>query len=127
MGGGVLAAKVIRRTLDENGKVMGKHSDNLILNTLMYDVEFPDGTIRPYTANAISNNIYAQVDLEGIRTNIIDEILDHCTYGHSVSKNYQHFITKRGRQHLRKTTEGWKLLIAMKDGTEQWFPLKYLK
>ena len=29
---------------------MGKHSENPILNTLMDDVEFPDGTIRPYAA-----------------------------------------------------------------------------
>ena len=96
----ILAAKVICHTLDENGKVMGKHSDNPILNTLMYDVEFPDVTIHPYSANVISNNIYAQVDSEGIRTNIIDAIIDHCTNGNSVLKNEQYFIKKRGRQQL---------------------------
>ena len=95
---------------------MGKHSDNLILNTLMYDIDLPDGTIRPYAANVIADNIYAQVDSERIWTNIIDAIIDHCNDGHAVSKN---------DQHLRKTTSGWKLLIAMKDGSEQWFPLKY--
>ena len=58
----LLGAKVIRHTLDENGKVMGKPSDNPILNTLMYDVELPDGTIRPYSASVIADNIYAQVD-----------------------------------------------------------------
>ena len=41
---------------------MGKNSDNPILNTLMYDVELPDGTIRLYTANVIADNIYAQID-----------------------------------------------------------------
>ena len=82
----------------------------------MYDVELPDGTIRPYSANVIADNIYAQVDSEVIRTKIIDAILDRCTDGHAVSKNDQYFITKRGRQHLCKTTSGWKLLIAMKDG-----------
>ena len=84
-----LAAKVICRTLDENGKVMGKQSDNPILSTLMYDVEFPYGTIRPYAVNFIANNIYAQVDSEGIRTNIIDAIIDRCTNGHTFSKNDQ--------------------------------------
>ena len=93
---------------------MGKHGDNPILNTLMYDVEFPDGTICPYTENVIADNIYAQVDSEGIRTNIIDAIIDHFTDGNGVSKNDQYFITKRGHQHLRKTTSGWKLIIAMK-------------
>ena len=33
-GDELLATKIIRRTLDENGKVMSKHSDNQILNTL---------------------------------------------------------------------------------------------
>ena len=79
-----LAAKVICRTLDENGKVMGKQSDNPILSTLMYDVEFPYGTIRPYAVNFIANNIYAQVDSEGILTNIIDVIIDNCTDGNAV-------------------------------------------
>ena len=115
----LLAARVIRRTLDENRKIMSKHSDNSILNTLMYDVEFPDGTVRPYAANVIADKIYAQVDLEGTQTNIIDTIIDHCTYGHAVLKNDQYLVTKRGRQHLRNTTAGWKLLIAMEDGSEQ--------
>ena len=93
----------------------------------MYDVEFPDGTIRPYAANAIADNIYAQVDSEGILTNIIDAIIDQCTNGNAVSKNDQYFITKCGLQHLRKTTAGWKLLITMKDDSEQLFPSKDLK
>ena len=58
----LLATKIIRCTLDENGKVLGKHSSNPILNTLMYGVELPYGTIRPYAENVIANNIYAQVD-----------------------------------------------------------------
>ena len=115
----LLASKEIHLTFDENGRVMGKHSDNPILNTLMYYVEFPDRTIHPYTANVIANNMYAQVDSEGIRIKIFDAIIDHCTNGHAVSENDQYFITKRGRQHLRKTTSGCKLLIATKDGTKQ--------
>ena len=93
----------------------------------MYDVEFPDGTVLPYAANVISDNIYARFYSEGIQTNIIDAIIDHCTNGHSVSKNYQYFVTKPGRQQLHKIIAGWKLLIAMKDGREQCFPLKQLK
>ena len=96
----LLDAKVICCTLDENGNVMGKHSDNQILNTLMYDVESPDGKIRLYTENVISNNINDRDDSEGIRTNIIDAIIDHCTNENAVLKNEQYFITKRGRQQL---------------------------
>ena len=62
----LIAAKVIRRTLDEIGKVTGIHSDNTILNTLRYNLEFPDVIVCPYAANVIADNIYAQVNSEGI-------------------------------------------------------------
>ena len=41
------------------------------LNTLMYDVEFPDGEIREYAANVIMENIYSQVDVEGYRYQLL--------------------------------------------------------
>ena len=123
----LIAAKVIRRTLDEIGKVTGIHSDNTILNTLRYNLEFPDVIVCPYAANVIADNIYAQVNSEGIWTNIIDAIIDYCIDGHAVSNNDQYFVPKRGHQHLHKTTAGWKLLMAMKDGSKKWFPLKDLK
>ena len=36
-------AKVARNILDEDGELVGTYSENPMLNTLMYDVEFPDG------------------------------------------------------------------------------------
>ena len=36
---------------------MGNANIRPELNTLMYDVEFPDGEIRPYAANVIADNI----------------------------------------------------------------------
>ena len=54
-------AKVSRRILDEDGKLVGTYYENPILNTLMYDVEVPDGATNPYAANMIAEN----VDLDG--------------------------------------------------------------
>ena len=39
-------AKVLRRSKNENGEVIGTYNENPILNTLVYDVEFPDGDVR---------------------------------------------------------------------------------
>ena len=51
----LLAAKVIRRSMDEDGKVIGDYNDMPIFNTKLYDVEFPDGAIKPYAENVIAD------------------------------------------------------------------------
>ena len=53
-GEGSQLARVIHRSVDENGEVIGDHNNNPILNTILYDVEFPDGDIKPYAANTIA-------------------------------------------------------------------------
>ena len=58
-------SKVARRILDEVRKLVGTNSDNPMINTLMYDVEFPDGAKNPYAANMISENIHNSVDSDG--------------------------------------------------------------
>lgn len=41
----IRAGKVIRRSCDENGAITGSYNENPILNTLVYDVEFPVGEV----------------------------------------------------------------------------------
>ena len=43
----------------------------------MYEVEFPDGQRAPYAANQIAAEIYLQVDPDGHRDAIIEDIIDH--------------------------------------------------
>ena len=42
-GDGLHMAKVIGRSVDPDGNIIGTYNDDPILNTLVYDVEFPDG------------------------------------------------------------------------------------
>ncbi len=37
-------AKVVRRGIDENGRMIGTFDTNPLLNTLMYECKFDDGT-----------------------------------------------------------------------------------
>ena len=39
-------AKTIRKSVDDNGKVIRNFHENPMLNTLVYEFEFPDGTIK---------------------------------------------------------------------------------
>ena len=61
----LLIEKVLRRLVDEQGKVIGSPDENPILNTIMYDVEFLDGNIKKYLANFIAENVLVNCDSEG--------------------------------------------------------------
>ena len=54
---------------------MGKYDDNPFLNSLMYEVEFVDGQVLEYSANAIAENMLTRVDLEGFSTALMEGIV----------------------------------------------------
>ena len=47
-------ANVIYRTIDINENIIGTFDENPVLNSLVYDVEFPDGAVKHYAANVIA-------------------------------------------------------------------------
>ena len=87
--------------MDENGRAIGQFNENPILNTLVYECELPDGTIKEYAANIIAEQILDQVDHEGHYGQQIDTILKHKRNGDAVRK--EQMSTKLGSK-LRKTT-----------------------
>ena len=54
--------KVVGWSKDDDGNIIGKYDINPMLNTMVYDVKFPGGSIREYGVNVIENNMYSQVD-----------------------------------------------------------------
>jgi hypothetical protein len=55
-GGELTRATVRRRVCDDGGLPIGKRNPNPILDSRLYEVEFPDGTTSAYTANMIVDN-----------------------------------------------------------------------
>ena len=51
----------------KGGLLILKTSDNPILNTLLYEIQYPYGHKASLAANAIAENMFAQVDGEGNR------------------------------------------------------------
>ncbi len=92
------------------------------MDTRIYEVQFPDGHIEEYAANALTKNIYLQVDAEGIRHLIIDEIINHYRDNDAVciTDKWVHGHANRSRH---PTTKGWKIQVRWKDGTTSWEPL----
>ena len=74
---------VVRRSLDADGRMTGTYHDNPFLNTITYDVEFPDGQVKEYGANIIAENMLTQVDLDGYSLSLMDSIIDHKSTSHS--------------------------------------------
>ena len=73
----LIPARVIGRKRDESGNPIGMVNTNPILDTRLYDVQFLDGRVETYAANIIAENIYSQLDDEGNRFLLLEEIMDH--------------------------------------------------
>ena len=121
------SGRVVKRARDENGELIGKTHDNPLLDSSVYEIRFEDGSVERYHANIIAEHIYSQVDGDGYGRALLDEIIDHKTDGHAVTKE-NGFIEKPGGNRVPKqTTKGWWLLARLKDHSTQWFKLKDLK
>jgi hypothetical protein len=63
----------------------------------------------------------------GRRSFIFDSIIDYTREAKYALKKADQYIIVNGGKCCRRTTAGWKLMILMKDGSEQWVPLKEMK
>ena len=72
LGEEMVTGKVNQRTIGPDGQVTGTYDNNPYLNSIIYDVEFPDGQVKEYAANII-----AQADSDGMSTTLMEAIVDH--------------------------------------------------
>ena len=126
-GEAMMGARVKGRKRNAFGQEIGAYNENPMMNTMIYEIEFQDGTIKEYAANVIAENIYAQVDHEGSMYTLLDAIIDFKKDNSAVTRDNQHVMNRNRQRRLRKTTVGWKLPVLWKDGNDQWIPLKDLK
>ena len=120
-------AKVTKRLRDADGIPIGTAHDNPILDSRVYEVEYPDGYKASLAANVIAQNMFAQVDAEGNRHVLFDEIVDHRTDGTETKLVDQYITSSNGTSRMRETTKGWEILIRWKDGSTIWEALKDLR
>lgn len=79
-GDGLALARVKKRAGDSEGNPIERASSNLAEDTGVFEVEFLDGHMAAMATNAISENLFAQVDQEGNRLLLIKDIVDHQTH-----------------------------------------------
>ena len=126
-GENLRTATVTGRSIGPDGMTTGTWDESPVINSIVYDVEFPDGEVKEYAANIIAENMLSQVDSEGFTLTLMDSILDVKKDGSAVAKSDMYTQSNRGGSRMRQTTCGWKFLVLWKDGSEQWVPLKDMK
>eukprot|EP00536_Pseudo-nitzschia_multiseries_P010506 jgi/Psemu1/26146/gm1.26146_g len=110
MGNKCLRGVVKKRVKDDDGLPIWKRHPNPLLDTRMYEVEMPEGTVEAYRANLIAANIYSQ----------FEEIIDHRNNNHAVTKEEGRLTMRSGTTGQKKTTIGWEQLLSFKERYLQW-------
>ena len=121
------AARIVDRTKNQYGKVIGDHKPNPILDTRIYDVMFLDGSIKQYNANIIAEHMYSQVYKDGQRYQLLELIINHSPDGRAVHGDGGWTTAKNGRKLRKHTTKGCFMWVEWKDGTKTWVTLKDMK
>ena len=112
---------------DKDGLPIGTANNNPILDSRLYELKFQDGYRASLAANAIADNLFEQIDDEGNRHVLFQEIIDHCTNGKQSLQQDAFITTQSGTQRRRETTVGWELLEQWKDLSTIWISLKDVK
>ena len=86
-----------------------------------------DGSTEVLAANTIAENMLAQVDDQGHRQLLLDEIVDHRIDNDTI-KNEEAIITgANGAPKRVKTTKGCQSFVQWKDSFSNWVFLKDIK
>ena len=120
-------ARVKKRLKDNQGRPIIIETDNPILDTRMYEVEYQDSHTEALAAKIIAENIFAQVDEEGNRSVLSENIVDVRKNGTQVLQQDVFVTTSSGTQRRFITTKVWEVNLKWKDGSTTWNKLKDIK
>lgn len=120
-------AVVKRRAVDDHGVPIGNANTNPLLDTRAYEVVHLGGEIEILTANVIAENLLSQVDEEGHRQQMLEEITDHQSDATAIKVKDGFYTGPSGHVTRKRTTRGWQLCVTWKGGSTDWIALKDLK
>jgi hypothetical protein len=124
----LVPARVIGRKRDGDGNPIGNYNANPLMNTRIYLVEFDDGHVAEYSANAIAEAIYNQVDDAGLMHSLFTDIIGHRKIEDEAMSDEDFTALETGQNPLHaRTTKGWDICIQWCDGSSSWHPLSEIK
>ena len=84
-----------------HGNPVGRSNRNLIMDTRLYEVEFPGGETTQLADSIIVESMYAQCDVNGNEYLLLEAFIDHRKNGSALSAEDQKVVIK-GQPTLRK-------------------------
>jgi hypothetical protein len=128
LGDSMSTVMVTKRAVGPDSTMTGSYDSKPYLNSMIYEVEFPDGQVKEYAANLIAENMLTQVDSDGYSITMMDGIVDYKRDNAvTIAESDMHMITLRGQKRMRKMTQGWELLIRWANQSDFWIALKDMK
>ena len=104
-------ARVIKLLKEKDGRPIRIASDNPILDICMYEVEYANRYKSAMASKMTENSIFAQVDQDGQRFVLFDEIIDARTDGTQTKIPDDLIHMKNEKKSRRETAEGWDICI----------------
>ena len=84
-GDNMARGQVVCPKHDADDNPIGRSNQNPILDTHLYEVEFPKGAMTELAANIIAESIYAQCDDNGSEYLLLEVFIDHRKNGSALS------------------------------------------
>ncbi len=107
---GTALARVVKRVVGPDGKLIGEYNNNPLLNSLLYECIFDDGTVKEYVANTIASNIFIESDEDGFSSSSLYHIVDHKSSGEAVKMADKYFLASNGTKCMHQTMQAGKSL-----------------
>ena len=104
-------ARVKKILKDKDGRLIGIASENPILDTRIYEVEYADGYKIAMTSNSIASNLFVQVDRYGQHFVLFDAIIYSRTYITQIKEGDAFIHISNRNMRRRETTKGWEVCI----------------
>eukprot|EP00560_Eucampia_antarctica_P001493 CAMPEP_0197842876 /NCGR_PEP_ID=MMETSP1437-20131217/46993_1 /TAXON_ID=49252 ORGANISM="Eucampia antarctica, Strain CCMP1452" /NCGR_SAMPLE_ID=MMETSP1437 /ASSEMBLY_ACC=CAM_ASM_001096 /LENGTH=83 /DNA_ID=CAMNT_0043452821 /DNA_START=957 /DNA_END=1208 /DNA_ORIENTATION=+ len=82
---------------------------NSILDSCIYEVQFPDGSTHAYSTNVIAVNIYDRATDDGDYETYLRHIVDIRKNDKAISLEDGMFTTPSGTRRKVITTKGWEV------------------
>ena len=121
-------AKVIKRKRGLDDLPVGEHNQNPILDTRIYELQFPDGRVDEYAVNILAENLLAQADNDGWDCGLLEEIIDmRKDEDIAVNRKDGNITMANGVIRPVITTKGWDVQVRWIDKSTNWIPLSELK
>ena len=109
-------AIVKKRKRDALGQPIGTKNENPILDSRIYELQFPDGRIEEYSVNVIAENLFNMADDDGWDTGLLEEIIDFRKDDNIAVKADDGFKEmSNGDKVPVITTKGWDVQVRWSD------------